>query len=161
MSRRARGRRGFTLIELLVYLSLVTAGLVVLGSIEVGAQRALELQEALIDVELTSDELLGALRLDVEASRRLELDRSALVVHRADGRTIRYEAGARTETSAGGAPHRRAFAANVKLEVTLDAGPGQVPVVTVKGTFVRTGRFGEVKRVLHRSAAPRREVGDA
>jgi type II secretory pathway pseudopilin PulG len=154
-------RRGFTMIELLVYLALATAGLLVLGSIEIGAQRALELQEALIDVELAADELLGALRLDVESSRRLELDRSALVVHRADGKVIRYEAGSRTETPQGGKPQRRAFAANVKLEVTLDAGPGQVPVVTVTGTFVRGGRFGEVRRVLRRSAAPRREVGDA
>ncbi len=99
-------RRGFTLVELMVYLALVTAGVLTLLSIEMGAHRALALQEALIAIDLESATLLGALRVDVEASRRLAVDEDALVVERFDGRTVRYEAGARIE-SGGGAPERR------------------------------------------------------
>ncbi len=154
-------RRGFTLVELMVYLALVTAGVLTLLSIEMGAHRALALQEALIAIDLESATLLGALRVDVEASRRLAVDEDALVVERFDGRTVRYEAGARIE-SGGGAPERRTvYATNSALAVTLEAGLDGAPILRVEATFRREGAAGEVSRVLRRTAAPRREVSGA
>lgn len=156
---RARARRGTTLVELLVYIGLLTSGLLVLGGLELGAQRALSLQQGLIDVELESIAMLGALRRDVEAARRLELDPKALVVERHDGRTIRYEAGARLESTAGAPPRRDPFPTNSDLRVSLEAALTGKPLVVVEATFTSKGPHGAVTRSFRRVAAPRGEVG--
>lgn len=160
MTRRS-DRRGFTLVELMVYLALVTAGVMTLGAIEVGAHRALALQEALIAIDLESATLLGALRLDVENARRVALDQDALVVERLDGRTVRYQAGSRVESGVGGAERRTDYPTNSALRVSIEAGLDGVPLVRVEGTFRRAGAAGAITRVHRRSAAPRREVGGA
>lgn len=155
---RGRGRRGTTLIELLVYLGLLTSGLTVIMGLELGAQRALSLQQALIDVEHDASNLLGSLRRDVEAARRLELDGHALAVVRHDGRQVRYEPGVRVETWEGG-ERRDAFARAGELRFTLEAGPDGPPVVIVEATFSQRGAFGLVHRSYRRSASPRGELG--
>ncbi len=154
-------RRGFTLVELMVYLALVTAGVMTLGAIEVGAHRALALQEALIAIDLQSATLLGALRLDVENARRVAVDEDALVVERSDGKTVRYQAGSRVE-SGGDAPERRTtYPTNSGLGVSIEAGLDGVPLVRVEATFRRDGAAGTITRVHRRTAAPRREVSGA
>lgn len=161
MTARPRlARRGVTLVELMVYLALVTAGVMTLGAIEVGAHRALALQEALIAIDLESATLLGALRLDVESARRVALDRDALVVERLDGKTVRYQAGVRVESGADG-ERRTAYPSNSALGVTIEAGLDGPPLVRVEATFRRGGAAGTITRVHRRTAAPRREVGGA
>jgi hypothetical protein len=153
-------RRGTTMIELLVYMGLLTSGMLVLLGIEAGASRALALQQALLDVELESGQLLGQLRRDVEAAARLEVDRDALVVHRQDGRTVRYVAGARVESGAGLQSERReAYRHNTALTVSLEGSPGGGPLVIADAAFVVQGTFGKVERAFRRSAAPRARVG--
>lgn len=160
MSRSRRGG-GFTLVELMVYLALVTAGVLTLGAIEVGAHRALALQEALIAIDLESAALLGALRVDVESARRVSVEADVLVVERLDGKTVRYAAGSRVE-SGGGAPARTTeYVTNSALAVTLEGGLDGLPLVRVEATFRRGGTAGTISRVLRRTAAPRREVGGA
>lgn len=155
--RRSRSRRGLTLVELIVYLGLLTTGVTVLMGIEMGAQRALALQQALIDVELEASGLLGALRRDVEAARRLEVGREALVVVRHDGRRVSYEKGARVEAWEGG-ERRQGFASNAELRVSLDGAPEERPVVVVEATFERRGAYGQVRRTYRRTASPRGEL---
>lgn len=159
MSRRRQ--TGTTLVELLVYVGLLTSGLLVLGGLELGAQRALGLQQGLIDVEFQSLGLLGALRRDVEAARRLALDPKALVVERHDGVSIRYEAGARIETapSLGATPRRDAFPTNTDLRISLEGALTGKPLVIVEATFTSKGQHGAVTRSFRRVAAPRGEVG--
>ncbi|MCO5165708.1 MAG: hypothetical protein M9894_04990 [Planctomycetes bacterium] len=156
MSTRAR-RRGTTLVELMVYLGLISSGMVVLVGLEAMAQRSLALQQALIDLDLEASGLLGALRRDVEAARRLEVERGALVLVRHDGVAVRYEAGLRVE--APGAGERRvAYPRNAELRVALDAALEGPPVVTVEAVFVDQGRAGPVRRAHRRVAAPRGEL---
>lgn len=149
-------RRGTTFVELLLYMGLLTSGMVVLVGIEAGAARALSLQQALLDVELEQAQLLGALRRDVEAARRLEVDRAALVVHRLDGRVVRYEAGARVESGGGLAAERRdLFRHNTGLTISVEPGA----LVVADATFTARGSFGVVERAFRRSASPRARVG--
>ena len=159
--RRSGGARGFTLVELMVYLALVTAGVMTLGAIEVGAHRALALQEALIAIDLESATLLGALRLDVENGRRVAIDEDALVVERSDGKTVRYQAGARIESGGGAAERRTTYPSNSALAVSIEAGLDGVPLVRVAATFSRGGAAGTITRVHRRTVAPRREVSGA
>lgn len=149
----ARRRRGTTLVELMVYLGLISSAMVVLVGLEAMARRSLALQQALIDIELDASTLLGAVRRDVEAARRLELDRGALVVVRHDGVTVRYEAGQRVEGE-----RRVDHPRNAELRVTLDAAPGGPPLVVVEAVFAEQGGAGAVRRAFRRVAAPRGEL---
>lgn len=159
MSARRQRRRGTTFVELLVYIGLLTSGMLVLGGLELAAQRALTMQQALIDIDLESIGLLGALRRDVEAARRLELDPAALVVERHDGATVRYERGARVESRPGAEPRREPFPTNSDLRVSLESALGGKPLVVVEATFRRETRDGAVSRSYRRVASPRGEVG--
>lgn len=157
-ARRVRSsRRGTTLVELLVYLGLLTSGMTVLMGIELSSQRALALQQALIDIELDASGLLGALRRDVEGARRLELGPDALTVVRHDGRRVSYEKGARVEVWDGG-ERRQAFRTHTELRVSLDGALEGRPVVVVEATFARRGTYGLATRTYRRTASPRGEL---
>lgn len=162
MRRRAGRRRGTTFAELLVYIGLLTTGLLVIGGLEQAAQRALQLEQGLIDIEMQAAGLLGSLRRDVEAARRLELDRGVLRIERQDGRLVRYEARRRVE-SGGALPAERVeeFPLNEALAVSFEAEgpPGAARLVVVEATFVSRGRDGKLERKFRRTAAPRAEVG--
>ncbi len=152
-----RGRRGTTLVELAVYLGLLTSGLTVLAGLELGAQRALGVQQALIDIELESGALLGALRRDVEAASRLELGPDVLEVVRHDGRRVRYEQGARIETGPDG-ERRQGYGRHTALRVSLEGTAGGRPLVIVEATFTQRGAYGRVERTYRRTASPRGEL---
>jgi hypothetical protein len=162
MSPRFARRRGTTFAELLVYMGLLTAGLLVVGGLEQMAGRTLQLEQALIDIEMQAAGLLGAVRLDVARARRLELDAGALVIERHDGRRVRYDAGRRTE-SGGALPAERveAFPLNTALAVSyeVEGPPGASPILVVDATFTSRGRDGKVERTFRRTASPRAEVG--
>jgi hypothetical protein len=161
-------RGAFTMAELLVYCSLVTMGLLLIGSVEMAANRAAGMQQSLIEIELQACSSLDRLRRDVEASQRVERvtvgedlqQRDALLITLLDGRRVRYTAGERVELDAdGGQLLREAFPAQRSLEFELTTRAG-VTQVLVEATFVETTRSGgEVRRVHRRTAQPRREVG--
>lgn len=141
-----------------MYLGLLTSGLAVVAGLELGAQRALAMQQGLIDIELEASGLLGALRRDVEAARSLELGPGALVVVRHDGRRVRYEQGLRVESWDGG-ERRRTFRLHTELQVSLEGAPGGRPLVVVEATFAQRGAYGLVRRAYRRTASPRGELG--
>lgn len=153
-------RRGTTFAELLVYIGLLTTGVVVIAGLELGARRALTLQQALIDIEMQSAGMLGALRRDVEAARSVEVGERELLVHRQDGRDVRYEPGRRTETGGGLAvPRSDLYPLNDELGVSLEAPPGAPPLVVIAATFTARGHEGAIKRTFRRTASPRVEGG--
>lgn len=101
MNRRGR-RRGVTLVELIVYISLVSAGVLLIGGVELFAQRCLHLQQSLIEVELQTAGFGGQLRRDVEEARALTVDGDRLQLVTLGGETVRYLPGGRELLDAAG-----------------------------------------------------------
>ncbi|HBP18441.1 MAG TPA: hypothetical protein DEA08_11745, partial [Planctomycetes bacterium] len=95
--------RSFTLLELVLYLGLISVGFAMFATIEVNAQRSVALQQAMIDVQLTSQDYLSEWRRDVEDSAKLELSPERLVIVRRDGHRVTYTAQERQESDAAGA----------------------------------------------------------
>lgn len=83
-------RRGLTLAELLVYVSLVSAGVLLIGGVELFAQRSLRAQQAQLEVELQVTRLGSHFRADVEAARALSLEGDVLTITAHDGARVRY-----------------------------------------------------------------------
>lgn len=158
MSRR---RRGFTLVELIVYLGLMTMGLLLVGAIELTAQRAADMQQGLIEVQLAADSFLGHLRRDVEAARRVTREGRELVLELQDGRRVRWGPGLREELAAGGppAPARREVHPVVKSwELQLEV-LGPHTRVTVEVELEGRTRGGTpIVRRRSRTATTRLEV---
>lgn len=95
-------RRGFTLAELLVYVSLVSAGILLIGGVELFAQRSLRAQQAQIEVEYQVARMGGQLRADVEGAAALVASEGALTVTDARGQRVRYSALGREVLGADG-----------------------------------------------------------
>ena len=74
---RLARRRGFTILELLIYFSLVTTAMVVFGGIELGAQRTVDMQHALIEINTQAQSYMFVFRRDVESARSLEVRRTS------------------------------------------------------------------------------------
>ena len=94
--------RGFTLAELLVYISLVSAGILLIGGVELFAQRSLHMQQSLIEVELQTVKFGGLLRQDVEAARSIRGGGEELQLVTLAGERVRYRPGERATLDAAG-----------------------------------------------------------
>lgn len=158
MSRR---RRGFTLVELIVYLGLMTMGLLLVGAIELTAQRAADMQQALIEVQLAADAFLGHLRRDVEAARRVTREGQELVLELQDGRRVRWLPGVREELAAPGLtiPARReVHPAVTSWELRLEVAGAHTRVTVDAKLEARTRGGSPVVRRRSRTATTRLEV---
>lgn len=155
-----RARRGFTLVELLVYLSLVTVGLLLVGAVEMTAQRTADLQQALIEVQRQGDSFLGHLRRDVEASRRVSREGDALLLTLGDGRQVRWTPGLRELLGGGGVVVAQEEYRGVESwEVTVEPVEGHTRV-TAKVELKQRGRETVVERQRTRTATTRLEPTD-
>jgi hypothetical protein len=167
MTRRS-ARRGLTLIELVIYMGLVTMGLLLIGNVEMAAQRSAGMQQALLDIEDRGRSFSRALRADLEASAHVRYlaDSDTLEIRRLDGRWIYYGPGRRAERAEHDGP-----------DLLLDLYGGRIDGWTVDRTRVRTARGGravrwsveislvvptrdggELRRARRLSAVARREV---
>lgn len=149
-----RRARGFTLTELMVYMALVTTGLAVFGSIEMGARRSVGLQSALIDLQSASDLTLAAFRRDVEAAKSLQVGADRLEVVRLDGTRVVYDAKERVEQDAKGKELQRTPVGAESL--TFERSAGQVRAkLTLKRTFSwRDSLTRSYERVARPRATP-------
>ena len=164
-------RRGLTLIELMVYMALVTMGLLMVGNVELAAQRSASLQQALLDLELRAHDFSRDLRSDIEAAGHIRYirEQDTLEIRRHDGRWIYYRPGRRAERADHDGPDLR-----------LDLYGGRIRGWTLEQTRVRTPLGGQatryqftlqvavpdkdggaIERVRRVSAVPRREVPGA
>ena len=143
-----RARRGFTLVELMVTLTLVVGALVVVGGIELGAQRSVALQQALLDMQRQAGLYLARVRRDVEQARTLELQPERLRVVRLDGVEVVYVAGERRERE-----QVERFGSIEELAVSSGAVAEEV-VVTIR-CAAPLGRADVVRREFRRVATPR------
>jgi len=154
---RLRLRRGFTLLELVLYLGLISVGFAIFATVELGAQRGVALQQAMIDVQLNSQNYLSEWRRDVEDSVKLELSSDRLVVVRSDGHRVTYSAKERKEVSAQGKLiHSQAFSRVTKVAFSRPS-----PTAPVRAELTVRVRFGwrdALERTATRSALPRLEA---
>ena len=157
MKLRRRLTRSFTLLELVLYLGLISVGFAMFATIEVNAQRSVALQQAMIDIQLTSQDYLSEWRRDVEDSAKLELSDERLVIVRRDGHRVTYTAQERVEVDAAGKPiANRTFARATKVTFSRPAATGPLQAeLTVR---VRFGWRDALERRAQRSALPRRET---
>lgn len=155
---RLRSRsRSFTLLELVLYLGLISVGFAMFATIEVNAQRGVALQQAMIDVQLTSQDYLSEWRRDVEDSAKLELSSERLVIVRADGHRVTYRAKERKEVDAQGKlVHSRAFPRVDKVAFSRPS-PG-APLSAELTVRVQFGWRDALERRASRSALPRLEA---
>lgn len=156
-SSRARAR-GFTLVELLVYLSLVTVGLLLVGAVEMTAQRAADLQQALIEVQRHGDGFLARLRRDVESAQRISQQGNELLLTFSDGRQVRWTPGRREVLGGGGVVQAQDEYRGVKSwKVLLEPVQGHLRVTTTV-QLEQQGREAKVARERTGSAVTRLEV---
>jgi hypothetical protein len=167
-----RRARGFTLIELVTYLGLLTAGLTTIAGIQLAASRAAFLEWALIDLHAEQDLALARFAEDVTLATKADLEdeperplepgrRSALVVRRADGKTVRWGTaadakGAQRFTRALQGTPDESYPHIEGWRFTIDRAEGRAPFVKVELSLAyRKGNEQVVKRRFERVVQPR------
>lgn len=139
----------------MVYFTLVTTAMVVFGGIELGAQRAVDMQHALLEINTQSQGYLLAFRRDVESARKVRLTQEVLSITRLDGIEVVYRGIERRELGPKGVERgRHVFRRLQKLSFTRDPKTQGIVCTAEFGSTLEARSV--VRREFRRMAIPRR-----